>query len=119
MKTQVIEMLANHATAKNVVMGNEPGPVISIDPTIRKVYLISEPAMAAGVFPYPGHVRSPDQYGPTGSDFTGNETLPDIADVKAGVDYGAGGTEFEGTYSGGGGGAARPIGSPIVRRVNP
>lgn len=36
--------------------------------------------------------------------FTGNLELPAEADVLAGVNYGAGGTEFTGAASGGGGG---------------
>ena len=37
--------------------------------------------------------------------FTGNLELPAEADVLAGVDYGANGTEFTGTATGGGGAA--------------
>jgi hypothetical protein len=119
MKTQAIVLSNDHVTAKNVVMGDQPGPIVTIDPTVRNVYLIGERVefpVGAAIYPIAGHVRAPDTYGPTGADYTGTEVLPDIADVKLGVDYGANGTEFTGTYAGGGGGATRPIGSPVVRR---
>lgn len=48
------------------------------------------------VYPDVGDVRSGEQYGPTGTDYTGTLTLPAVDDVRNGVDYGAGGTEFDG-----------------------
>jgi hypothetical protein len=53
-------------------------------------------------FPAPGHVRTPDTYGPTGTEFAGTETEPGQGDVRNGVQYGADGTEFTGTYVAGG-----------------
>jgi hypothetical protein len=62
-----------------------------------------------GVYPVIGHVRASDQYGPTGTEYTGTEVLPTEAQVEKNVQYGAGGTEFTGTLEGGGG--------PTKRRV--
>jgi hypothetical protein len=89
---------------------------------------------AAAVFPLANQVVSPVTFGPTGADFTGtvvvgggvgypavgdvqlsvvygasNEfigtlALPTEAQVQSGVGYGAGGTEFTGTLTTGGGG---------------
>lgn len=52
------------------------------------------------VVPAVGHVRAPDKYGQvTGQEYTGTETLPDVALVNSGSQYGAGGTEFTGTLA--------------------
>lgn len=64
---------------------------------VATIYLMDKLVVPAGVYPIPGHVRSPDQYGPTGFEFTGTEQLPAPADVRIGTGYGAGGTEYTGT----------------------
>jgi hypothetical protein len=117
MKTQAIILADVDATPKNVTLGIEPGPIVTLDPAMRPVFVTGGILQLAATFPQEGHVRAPDTYGPTGGDYTGTETLPVEADVKTGVKYGEDGTEFTGTYGGGGGGAARPVGSPVVRRV--
>lgn len=48
-------------------------------------------------------VRDGIQYGLGGTEFTGNVILPVEADVKVGTQYGANGTEFTGELAGGGG----------------
>jgi len=53
-------------------------------------------AGAGAVFPHDTDVRAGEVYGPTGTDFTGNLTLPDVNDVRNGTDYGANGVEFDG-----------------------
>lgn len=58
---------------------------------------------APGVYPAEGHVRLPDAYGPTGTEYFGTEVVPIEADVKSGTHYGADGIEFNGTLVGGGG----------------
>lgn len=107
MKTQAIVLADVDVTPKNVRMGNQPGPVEVIDPTWRRVYLVggiveggSGPP-PSGTYPSEGHVRAPDKYGPTGVEYTGNETLPLESQVGVGVGYGAGGTEFTGSMAGG------------------
>jgi hypothetical protein len=58
-------------------------------------------APAPGVYPAKGHVRSPDAYGPTGTEYIGTDILPVPADVKLDIGYGEDGTEFIGLLSGG------------------
>lgn len=70
-----------------------------------------------GTYPVEDDVRDGVDYGPTGADFDGDLQLPIESDVKLGVGYGADGIEFTGAYSGGGGGACRVIGSPVIRRI--
>lgn len=57
-------------------------------------------------FPSAGNVQNDD----TVDGVTGTLTVPAVTDVKSGVAYGAGGTEFTGTLAAGGGGGARIIG---------
>ena len=72
--------------------------------------LFTPPVIPLGaVFPPATHVRSLEQYGPTGVEYTGNETLPVVADVKTGVGYGANGNEFTGTLVPGGGSGTRRV----------
>ncbi len=60
-----------------------------------------------GLGPYGSDVTSPDeddvrdgvQYGEGGTEFTGTLALPAEADVRSGVQYGGGGTESTGTLS--------------------
>lgn len=56
-----------------------------------------------GGYPPVGDVDSGVVFGPSGQ-YIGTLVQPVEADVKLGVDYGADGTEFEGTYEAGGGG---------------
>lgn len=67
----------------------------------RNVFLLNELPVGGGVFPATGHVRAPDAYGPTGTEYTGTETLPAEGQVQLGVGYGENGTEFTGTLAGG------------------
>jgi hypothetical protein len=81
----------------------------------RRVYSISGPVAGSG-YPAPGDVELNVIYG-SASEYTGNFYAPATTNVKSGVGYGNAGTELTGSYGGGGGGATRPIGSPIVRRI--
>ena len=57
--------------------------------------------VGVGIYPTEGHVRIPDAYGPTGTEYVGTEVLPVETDVKLDVQYGADGIEFTGNYAGG------------------
>jgi hypothetical protein len=97
---------AFEATPKNVRVWDSLAPVVTKSQVFTKVYLVNElpPVVTSpGVFPAEGHVRTPDAYGPTGTEYTGTEQIPVEADVKLGVGYGENGTEFTGTLAGGGG----------------
>jgi len=57
-------------------------------------------------YPIENDVRGGVGYGAGGTEFTGNVVLPAESEVETGVMYGANGTEFEGTFAGGGGGSS-------------
>lgn len=135
-----VTLLDWHATPKNVRMADFLPPVVRTTPVVQKVYLINAPE----ILPLPAEVLAGVSYGESGVEFvgtlsggvgypleadvefgvvygsasekTGDFYVPAQSDVKLGVGYGAAGTEFTGSFAGGGG-AARPIGSPVVRRV--
>lgn len=50
-----------------------------------------------GVYPHVSKVRQGFSYGPTGSEYTGNEVIPQPSDVRKDIGYGSNGTEFTGT----------------------
>lgn len=75
--------------------GNIGSVIDSVSPRFNELQLPAGAGVGA-VFPPDTDVRSGEQYGPTGTDFTGNLTLPDVNDVRNGVDYGANGVEFDG-----------------------
>lgn len=119
MKTQAIVLRDNHATPQNVVMGDQPGPIITFDPVMQNVYMIGGifPSTCAG-YPIEGNVREGIDYGAFEGQFTGTLDVPLEADVKTGVQYGADGIEFTGTYGGGGGIAVPGVGNAMIKRGN-
>lgn len=54
---------------------------------------------AIAIFPTEAQVKNTITFGPSGSDYTGNVTLPASGDVRTAVSYGASGTEFTGSYA--------------------
>jgi hypothetical protein len=54
---------------------------------------------AGGTYPSEDDVRNGEEYGPGGTDYTGNLTLPAVTDVQSGVTYGTSGTEYTGTFT--------------------
>lgn len=63
---------------------------------------VAFPALGGScTYPSEDDVRSGTVFGTV---YTGNMTLPAEADVETGVQYGTSGTEFTGTFVGGGGG---------------
>jgi hypothetical protein len=71
------------------------------------VYLMESRAYVeagGGTYPAVADVDSTaPTYGTTGTEYQGTLLQPAVTNVKTGVQYGGGGTEFTGTYSGGGG----------------
>jgi hypothetical protein len=119
-------------TPKNVRLALGLAPRVTLEPVVRKVFLIGAPVklplpsqvvegvmfgnngeayrgelVSGGGYPIEDDVRLGIDYGQFEGEFTGNIVLPAEADVKLGVDYGANGTEFEGELTGGGGGVSR------------
>lgn len=61
-----------------------------------------EPSIDASVYPIEDDVQQGITYGQFEGQFEGDLVVPVPSDVKLGVGYGADGTEFTGTYGGGG-----------------
>lgn len=94
---------AFEATAANVRFAEQRTPRVEVAQVLTNVYMANGfSGGGAGVFPPVGKVRSPEAYGPTGTEYVGTETVPAEAQVQSGVGYGAGGTEFTGSMSSGG-----------------
>lgn len=94
---------AFEAIAADVRFADARTPRVEVAEVRTNVYMANGfSGGGAGVFPPVGKVRSPEAYGPTGTEYVGTETLPAEAQVQTGVGYGAGGTEFTGTASSGG-----------------
>lgn len=108
MKYYNIQLRSFDATAKNVVLTDQLTVLDDTTIRLRNVYLCDGVTPGTGVFPAIGDVDSGVDYGPTGTEYTGNLQQPAEADVKTGVTYGAGGTEFTGSYGGSGVGTAYP-----------
>jgi hypothetical protein len=110
-KTQDIRIIDYEATPTDVTFSKVDNPIVLDNSFVSDLtigsfsfILYTPPVIPLGaVYPVPGHVRAPDQYGPSGNDYTGNEIEPSEADVKKNIKYGANGTEFTGTLEGGSG----------------
>lgn len=95
---------AFEATASDVRFADALPRRVEVAEVRTNVYMANGFSGAgSGVFPPVGKVRSPESYGPTGTEYVGTETLPAEAEVQTGVGYGAGGTEFTGSLAAGGG----------------
>lgn len=130
-KLQKVTCVPYSGTPKNVRLALGLAPLVTVEPVVRKVFLIGAPVklplvsqVAEGVmfgnngeayqgtlalgsgYPVEDDVENGVVFGASG-EFTGTVVLPAEADVKLGVDYGANGTEFEGELTGGGGGVSR------------
>jgi len=130
-KLQQLTCLAYDGTPKNVRLAFNFAPIITKELVQRRVFLINAPrtvpapsnvlagvqygndgtefmgSLAGGTgYPAEGDVQEGVVFG-SGSEYTGDFRVPDEADVRLGVDYGANATEFEGELTGGGGGVSR------------
>ena len=93
---------AGEANPNDVVLYIQPDASLAFPKTLQMGTIWLEmPTGDGGVYPTKGHVRTPDAYGPTGTEYVGIEVLPIEAEVKLDVGYGADGIEFTGSYSGG------------------
>lgn len=92
---------SSDANIMNFTRGNI-GSVVDI--VLSRFTEMKLPAIGGGsaVFPAVGDVDlTAAPYGPNGNDYTGTLKQPATLDVKLGVQYGAGSTEFTGTLVGG------------------
>jgi hypothetical protein len=98
-------MVAAQANPADIIVYDRPvRGNYEVNSTDYTVYLLSPGApkagaTQAGTYPTQDKVKANVQYGPSGTDYTGNVTLPGQGDVKNGVQYGSNGTEFTGTLT--------------------
>ena len=103
MTTHVTMLYAGEAVPNDIVLNECVLPVSEPPPEANnnvKMWTTADESMGGGegVFPNPDDVRAGMDYGPTGTEYDGDLILPAPSNVKEGVGYGADGNEYVGTF---------------------